>query len=203
MPSTATTVANAAGAVLTRTIGGIWLGGVVGVAVFAGEKWAGWLDASSGWGSVVVWLLLPLYIAAAAGAVGYWGFWSGIRQAARVILIDSGALRRMVDKLLARARRSADARAAADARAGGAEAADPPDEPAPRGWIGARIYAFGQSLARTVVDRMAVAAAPEAETGAQVDQIAEELISDAGLVPSIIFLSLLAATFAVAPLVLA
>jgi hypothetical protein len=197
MANTATTVANAAGAVLTRTIGGIGLGLVLGVAVFAGEKWAGLLDAATTGGRIVVWLLLPLYMAAAAGAVGYFGFWSGIRQAARVILIDSGALRRMVDRILARARKSADARAAADA------AAEPPDEPAPRGWVGARIYAFGQSVARTIVDRLAVAAAPEAETGAQVDDIAEELISDAGLVPSLIFLALLGATFAVAPLVLA
>jgi hypothetical protein len=201
MSSTATTVANAAGAVLTRTLGGVGLGLVLGVAVFASEKWAGLLDAATTGGRVVVWLLLPLYMAAAAGAVGYFGFWSGIRQAARVILIDSGALRRMVDKLLARAKKASDKRAAAEAAS--ATGAEPPDPPAPRGWVGARIYAFGQSMAHAIVDRLAVAAAPEADTGAQVDAIAEELISDAGLVPSLIFLALLGATFAVAPLVLA
>lgn len=189
MATTATTVANAAGAVLTRTLGGIWIGGVIGAAVFAGEKAAGWLAAASGWGTLGVWLLLPLYMAGAAAAVGYAGFWSGVRQAARVILLDNGWLRRVVERGLARARQAA--------------AAPSEDEPPARGWAGARIAAFGHSLARVIIDRIGSAAAPEADTGAQVDQIAEELISDAGLVPSLIVLVVLGATFAIAPLVLA
>lgn len=197
MGSTATTVANAAGAVITRTLVGMWLGIALGLVVFVVEKSAGWLDAS-GWTTAAVWLLLPLYLAAGGAALGYAGFWSGIRRATRVVLIDSGSLRRMVDRMLARARRSAEARAAGEANAD-ADA----DEPAPKGWVGARLAAVGRAMAHAIVDRLAAAGAPEADTGAQVDQIADELIDDVGLIPSVIALLLLAATFAVAPLVLA
>jgi hypothetical protein len=54
-----------------------------------------------------------------------------------------------------------------------------------------------------IVDRLGSAAAPGAETGAQVDRIAGELIDDVGFVPTIIVLVAMAATFAVAPLALA
>ena len=202
MDSAATTVANAAGAVLTRTLLGIGLGVVVGITAFVVEKSAGWLDGSSGWaGAALVWALLPLYMAAGAAAVGYAGFWSGIRRAAHVALVESGALRRMVARLLARARKAAATRAGAaaadaDTGAGG-------DEPAPRGWIGARVAALGRSIAHTIVDRLAAAGAPEADTGEQVDRIAGELIDEVGVVPSIIALALLAAVCAAPPLLLA
>jgi len=192
----AATVANAAGAVITRTLLGGWLGLSIGIAVFIVEKSAGWLDGS-GWSGAALWALLPLYVAAGVAVVGYAGFWSGTRRAARTILIDTGALRRMVERMLARARK------AADARAGAGDAAADADEPPPRGWVGSRVAAIGRGMARTIVDRLGSAAAPEADTGAQVDQIAGELIDDLGLIPSIIGLVLLAATFAVAPIVLA
>lgn len=194
--SKAVTVANAIGAVITRTLLGMLLGVVVGVAVFVVEKSAGWLDGT-GWNELLAWFLLPVYIVAASAAVGYYGFWSGIRQAARTILIESGWLRVVVERALARARKAAEAGARADRDDAN------PDEPPARGWIGSRVSALGHSMARTIVARLGSAAAPEAETGAQVDRIAGELIDDVGLVPSIIALVLLAATFAVAPLLLA
>ncbi|MBZ0237761.1 MAG: hypothetical protein K8M05_35935, partial [Deltaproteobacteria bacterium] len=74
---------------------------------------------------------------------------------------------------------------------------------APRGWIGARVAALGRSIAHTIVDRLAAAGAPEADTGEQVDRIAGELIDEVGVVPSIIALALLAAVCAAPPLLLA
>lgn len=194
MGSTATTVANAAGAAITRTLLGILLGITVGVAVFFVEKSAGWLDAT-GWTRAAIWALLPAYVAAGGAVLGYGGFWSGIRRAVRIAFIDNGALGRMVDRMLARARKTA---GATDTAAAAAE-----EEPAPKGWGATRLAAIGQSLARTIVARLGSAGNPDAETGAQVTRIADELVDDIGLVPSIIGLVLLAATFAVAPLLLA
>lgn len=184
-------VANAAGAVISHTLLGAWLGVAIGLAAFLVEKSAGWLDGS-GWAGAATWLLLPLYIAAGGAALGYAGFWSGIRKAARVILIDSGALRRMVARMLARARKAAEATP---------DAPDAEDAPA-RGWVGTKVAAIGRAMARTIALRLGAAAAPDADTGPQVDRIADELIGDVGFVPSIIALVLLAATLAVAPLAL-
>jgi hypothetical protein len=186
----AVTVANAAGTVIARTLGGTGLGLLVGITVFIVQKQAGWLERG-GWTGAVLWGLLPVYILAGGAALGYSGFWSGIRGAARAVLLETGALRRTVDRMLARARKSAD----------GPDAGD--DEPPSRGWVGARIAAIGKRIARVIVDRLGAAAAPGAETGAQVDRIAAELIDDVGFVPTIIVLVVLAATFAVAPLALA
>ena len=63
MGSTATTVANAAGAVITRTLLGIFVGIAAGIAVFVVEKSAGWLD-TTGWARAAIWALLPVYMAA-------------------------------------------------------------------------------------------------------------------------------------------
>lgn len=186
MGSTATTVANAAGAVITRTLLGIVAGVATGVTVFVVEKSAGWLD-TTGWARAAIWALLPLYMAAGGAVLGYGGFWSGIRRAARTAFIDNGALGRMVDRMLARARKTA----------GSTDPAAAEEEPAPKGWVATRIASLGQSLARTIASN------PEAETSAHVTRIADELVDDIGLIPSIIALVLLAATFAVAPLLLA
>lgn len=201
MASTATTVANAAAVAVTRTVLGVLLGATVGVVVFVVEKSAGWLDVDTRAGAALVWALLPIYLAAGAAAVGYAGFWSGVRRAARVALVESGALRRMVERVLARARKAADARAAADTDAAAQTTGDD-GEPAPRGWVGARLAALGRSMADTIVDRLAAAGAPQADTGEQVDRIAGELIDEIGVLPTVVALVLLAATFAVAPLLL-
>ncbi len=198
MASTATTVASAAGTAIARTVLGVLLGAAVGVVVFAVEKSAGWLEGETRASAALVWALLPLYLAAGAAAVGYAGFWSGVRRAAHEALVESGALRRMVERVLARARKAAEARAA-----GGADDADvDAGEPAPRGWIGARLATLGRSLSDTIVSRLAAAGAPQADTGEQVDRIAGELIDELGVLPSVVALVLLTATFAVAPLLL-
>lgn len=190
MASTATTVANAAGVAVARTVLGVLLGATIGVVVFIVEKSAGWLDGDTRAGAALVWALLPLYLAAGAAAIGYAGFWSGVRRAAKLALVESGALRRMVERVLSRARKAAED---TDVDAG---------EPAPRGWIGARLATLGRSLADTIVSRLAAAGAPQADTGEQVDRIAGELIDEIGVLPTVVALVLLAATFAVAPLLL-
>ena len=186
----AVAVANAASAVITRTLGGTGLGLLVGMTVFIVEKQAGWLDRG-GWTGAVLWGLLPVYILAGGAALGYSGFWSGIRGAARAILLETGALRRTVDRMLARARKAAD----------GTEVGE--EEPPARGWVGTKVAAIGRRTARAIVDRLGSAAAPGAETGAQVDRIAGEIIDDVGFVPTIVVIVAMAATFAVAPLALA
>lgn len=185
----AVTVANAAGTVISRTLGGTGLGLLVGITAFIVEKQAGWLDRG-GWTGAVLWGLLPVYIVAGGAALGYSGFWSGIRGAARAILLETGALRRTVERMLARARKAAE----------GGDSGD--DDPAPPGWVGTRIAAIGRRIARVIVDRLGAAASPGADTGAQVDRIAGELIDDVGFAPTLIALVALAATFAVAPIAL-
>lgn len=196
---TASAVASAAAAVVARSLGGVAVGAIVGGAGFAIEQASGLLDAD-GWLVPALWALLPLYVLAGAAALGYAGALSGIRRAAHRLLLDSGALRRTVERGLAKAR-SATARGDADASDANAVGTD--DEPPPRGWLGTRVAAIRLATARAVIHHLGSAAAPGADTGAQIDRIASELISDLGTTATIVAVVALAATLAAAPVLLA
>lgn len=184
-------VAGAAASVLMRTLGGITLGLVVGIVVFVVERAAGWLDAA-GWARAAVWLLLPAYAIAGACVLGFVFAVGGVRRAAQTLLVDTGALRRMVERGLARVRKADEARAAGE-----------PDEPAPRGWVGTRIHGLGRSISRVLVERLRSTAAPEAETAATIDQAARMMIDEWSETPVYLALAALALLFVAPPLLIA
>lgn len=84
-------VSRATAAVAARTFGGALLGLVLGVAAFAIAEWQGWLGASG-----ARWLALPWDLIAGVVALGYAGWTLGKRRAARLLLIDSGVIGRLV-----------------------------------------------------------------------------------------------------------
>ncbi len=94
-------MANAAKTVIGRTFGGVALGLLFGVAVFAIERGAGWLGGD-GWRGVVSWMMLPLYAFGGAAVLGFTLAIGGIRRAAARLLIDSGVLRKMVERAQAK-----------------------------------------------------------------------------------------------------
>jgi hypothetical protein len=157
-------VAGAVLSLLLFTAGGLMLGAGLGLGVFLLEEYAGWLDGA-GRGE---WLLLPLDVLVTAAAFGFAGFMSALRRALRSLLVDSGVLRRWVERGLARVRK-------AD------EAQQLPREPAPpRGWLGSRIHGFGQAASRVIVENLRSSAAPQAETAITIDATARALIDEWG-----------------------
>lgn len=112
-------LAGAVRSVVGRTIGGVALGVLFGVAVFALERGLGWLGGD-GWRGVVSWLMLPLFAFAGAAVLGFSFAIGGLRRAARRLVVDSGLLRRMVERAQDKL----------------------PDElqDRPRGWLGGKLY---------------------------------------------------------------
>ncbi len=84
-------ITRAGAALVTRVVGGVALGVVVGVAAF-------WIAESQGWlgHDAARWVALPFQAFAGAAALAYIGWILGKRRAAEVILIDSGLIRRLV-----------------------------------------------------------------------------------------------------------
>jgi len=157
-------VAGSVLSILLFTVGGVVLGCVLGLAVFLIEEYAGWLDGAGAW----EWLLFPLDIVVTAGAFGFAGFISALRRALHGLLVDSGVLRRWVERGLARVRKADEAQAG-------------PDEPAaPRGWLGNRVHGFGRAASRVIVTNLRSTAAPQAETAATIDTTARALIDEWG-----------------------
>lgn len=84
--------------IIGRTFGGLALGGLLGIVVFAVERGAGWLGGD-GWRTLASWLMLPLFAFAGAAVLGFTFAIGGIRRAAIRLLIDSGALDRVADRV--------------------------------------------------------------------------------------------------------
>lgn len=170
-------VARAAGSFVARTLAGVGLGLLLGVAVFAVERAAGWLG-----GGALGWLMLPLYALGAAALLGFIFGLGAVRRAATALLVDSGALRRMIERGLDRVR----------------QADQPETDPPPRGWLGGKVHALG----RTIAARLRSTAAPEAETPAQIDQAARMMIDEWNEIPAYLAWAALAVLFVVPPLLL-
>lgn len=150
-----------------RAVAGVVIGFVVGTGVFFLENQAGWLDGAGGWS----WLFWPLDALTAAASFGFGFAMAGLRKALSSLLVDSGILRGMVERGLARVRK-ADERQAAEAEAG--------EAPAPPGWLGSRIHDFGRRASRVIVENLRSTASPQAETTATIDTTARALIDEWG-----------------------
>jgi hypothetical protein len=185
----ASAVASAAGSLVTRTLGGVALGLLLGVVVFVLERSLGWLDAE-GWRRIVMWLMLPLYAVGGAAALGFIFAVGAVRNAAARLLVDSGALRRMVERGLARVRRADQ------------QHAEPEAAPAPRGWLGRKLHGIGDRVSRVIVERLRSTAAPEAETARTIEATARLLIDEWSETPVYLTGAALALLFAVPPFLL-
>lgn len=160
-------VAGATLSMLLRGVAGVIVGLGLGSVVFFVEKYAGWLDGGGGW----TWLLWPIDALTAAASLGFGFAMAGLRKALQSLLVDSGVLRGMVERGLARVRK-ADERHAAEAEAG--------EAPAPPGWLGSRIHGFGRSASRVIVENLRSTASPQAETAVTIDATARALIDEWG-----------------------
>ena len=167
----ATAVANAAGSLLTRIALGVLGGGALGIVTFAILRLTGLLSAGA-W----PWLIaLPLLIAGGMAALTIAGVIRAVRRAASGLLVESGVLRGMVERGLARVR-------AADERQQAAAAGEA-EPPPPRGWLGGKVHAIGDRIARALVPRLRSTAAPEAETAETIDKAASAMIDEWGEMP--------------------
>jgi hypothetical protein len=85
--------------IVTRTL---WWGGwglVLGLAVFAGEWWLGWLAFP--WPAAQPWIVGSLGVALAAAGIGCWGhagFWRGVGRFVLALGIDKGRVGPSDDK---------------------------------------------------------------------------------------------------------
>lgn len=97
--------AGAAGTIAARTLGIGALGVFLGMVAFIIEKSTGLLDHAWGPWSALVYLLLPLYMAAGAVGLGGVGLCRGIGRAAMDLVQKHALSQHVVDRVLERAQR--------------------------------------------------------------------------------------------------
>jgi len=98
-----------------KTIAGVVLGMLIGVAAFAVPYALGWYSVGSGAVAYAVWLLLPAFVVLGSAAYGYAGFRLGTGRAGTYLLIDTGYLGKLVGSLVERIMVRAKATSAAQA----------------------------------------------------------------------------------------
>ena len=107
--------AKVASMIVGRTVAGVALGTLAGIAAFAVPYALGWYSVGSGAITYAVWLLLPAFVALGSAAFGYAGFRLGTGRAGTYLLIDTGYLGKLVGSLVERIIARAKASSAAEA----------------------------------------------------------------------------------------
>lgn len=88
--------------ILLRTVAWGTLGLVVGLVAWNALYWGGLLEIEWEHWRFVVWVLLPLYACAGAGALGYAGVWRGVGRAVLYVGIERGLVVYLVEEILDR-----------------------------------------------------------------------------------------------------
>lgn len=109
-------IGTAAWKIVSRTIAWAAAGLTASIIAYVALSLAGWLECSNQYSAWIRWGLLPVYIAAGAGLLGYAGFWRGIGRTLLLVGIERGLVaaivERLLDKVVERLRRTEGVRSA-------------------------------------------------------------------------------------------
>lgn len=89
--------------IVSRTAAWGFFGLVMAGAAFTALLIAGLLDLRTSWAAWLTWGLLPVYLVAGAGMLGYAGFWRGIGRTLIYVGIERGWAASVVERVLASA----------------------------------------------------------------------------------------------------
>lgn len=93
-------IAVAAWKIITRMLAWGSAGLAAGVIVFVALLLSGLLDTPSPYSSYVRWAVLPVYLIAGAGLLGYAGFWRGIGRTLLHVGLERGMVATIVERIL-------------------------------------------------------------------------------------------------------
>jgi len=187
------TVARAATSLALSIVASVGLGVVIGVLAFVIERACGLLDAE-GWLDTAMWALLPIYAIVAAIGLGIAGSIYGTQRAAIHLLVDSGVLQRLVQRVAAKVAARTDTRAAVDELA--REDADLAGKPLTR-----KVKALGYRIVAGL--GASATALSQPDQAAQLNEIGRDRIGEMGLGVILLSLGTVALCLAAAPIALA